>query len=314
MSSERIVELIKEIYLDFRKGNFKEALLKSEEAHSLDFDNIEILTALKSSVYWNGQVESLDRIGQDYEKAEFLIREWNNFAGRYLKKMGCSFLQGRNSIKYFVFQTCLYIYKNIYKLHPENLDLLIKIAKSYKGMGNYERAINVFLQILGNAKENSDVVAELADSYALVDEIKEAKVLFREAFFINPQKIDIYSLESDMILRLIDLIKSDRNISDDLIKEWIPVYGSLNGVFNVKRELRPIELGQLKQSVYSLRNELKEKSYRSINESILLPRLINKYFWLIDHYVSIKEDRARIDEILLYIKEIDLGIYQQYVN
>ncbi len=145
MSSERIVELIKEIYLDFRKGNFKEALVKSEEAHSLDFDNIEILTALKSSVYWNGQVESLDRIGQDYEKAEFLIREWNNFAGRYLKKMGCNFLQGRNSIKYFVFQTCLYIYKNIYKMHPENLDLLIKIAKSYKGMGNYERAINVFL-------------------------------------------------------------------------------------------------------------------------------------------------------------------------
>ncbi len=171
-----------------------------------------------------------------------------------------------------------------------------------------------FCQILGDFKDNSDVVAELADSYALVDEIKEAKVLFREAFFINPQKIDIYSLESDMILRLIDLIKSDRNISDDLIKEWIPVYGSLNGVFNIKRELRPIELGQLKQSVYSLRNELKEKSYRSINESILLPRLINKYFWLIDHYVRIKEDRARIDEILLYIKEIDLGIYQQYVN
>lgn len=68
-------------------------------------------------------------------------------------------------------------------MHPENLDLLIKIAKSYKGMGNYERAINVFLQILGDFKDNSDVVAELADSYALVDEIKEAKVLFREAFF-----------------------------------------------------------------------------------------------------------------------------------
>lgn len=104
---------------------------------------------------------------------------------------------------------------------------------------------------------------------------------YSERLFINPQKIDIYSLESDMILRLIDLIKSDRNISDDLIKEWIPVYGSLNGVFNIKRELRPIELGQLKQSVYSLRNELKEKSYRSINESILLPRLINKYFGLL---------------------------------
>ncbi len=47
MSSERIVELIKEIYLDFRKGNFKEALLKSEEAHSLDFDNIEIFNSFE---------------------------------------------------------------------------------------------------------------------------------------------------------------------------------------------------------------------------------------------------------------------------
>ncbi|AYE36030.1 hypothetical protein DB313_00680 [Borrelia turcica IST7] len=314
MSSEKITELIKEIYLNFRKGDFKVALMKSEEAHSLDFDNIEILTALKSSVYWNGQVESLDRIGKDYEKAEFLIREWNNFARRYLKKMNFDFIQGRNSIKYFVFQLCLEIYKNIYKLQPENLDILIKIAKSYKGMGNYEKAIAVFLQILGDAKENSDVVAELADSYALIDEIKEAKVLFREAFFINPQKIDIDALESEMILKLIEAIKGERNVSDTLIKEWIPVYGTLNGVFNIKRELRPIELGHLKQSVYSLRNELKAKSYRSINESILLPRLINKYFWLIDHYVRIKEDRARIDEILSYIKEIDIGIYQQYVN
>ena len=147
------------------------------------FDNIEILTALKSSVYWNGQVESLDRIGKDYEKAEFLIREWNNFARKYLKKMNFDFIQGRNSIKYFVFQLCLEIYKNIYKLQPENLDILIKIAKSYKGMGNYEKAIAVFLQILGDAKENSDVVAELADSYALIDEIKEAKVLFRKLFY-----------------------------------------------------------------------------------------------------------------------------------
>ncbi|UGQ15837.1 MULTISPECIES: lipopolysaccharide assembly protein LapB [unclassified Borrelia] len=314
MSSEKITELTKEIYLSFRKGDFKAALIKSEEAHSLDFDNVEILTALKSSVYWNGQVESLDRIGKEYERAEFLIREWNNFARRYLKKMDFDFIQGRNSIKHFVFQLCLEIYKNIYKLQPENLDVLTKIAKSYKGMGNYEKAITVFLQILGDAKENSDVLAELADSYALIDEIKEAKVLFREAFFINPQKIDIDALESEMILKLIETIKCERNVSDTLIKEWIPVYGTLNGVFNIKRELRPIELGHLKQSVYSLRNELRAKSYRSINESILLPRLINKYFWLIDHYVRIKEDRVRIDEILSYIKEIDIGIYQQYVN
>jgi hypothetical protein len=95
------------------------------------------------------------------------------------------------------------------------------------------------------------------------------------------------------------------------LEEWIPVYGVLFGVFNVKRELRAIELGKLKQSIFSLENELRERSAES---AVLIPRLINRYFWLIDHYLNVGEDTSRVDETLLKIKVLDPVIYERYIN
>jgi len=78
----------------------------------------------------------------------------------------------------------------------------------------------------------------------------------------------------------------------------------------VKRELKPIEVGKLRQSIYELENEVKENAER---RSLLTPRLINRYFWLIDHYINAKEDRSRIDEVLLKIKLMDPAVHKQYV-
>jgi len=95
------------------------------------------------------------------------------------------------------------------------------------------------------------------------------------------------------------------------LEEWIPVYGVLFGVFSVKRELRAIELGKLKQSIFSLENEIRIKAAEA---SVLIPRLINRYFWLIDHYVNVGEDTSKIDETLLKIKILDPQIYERYIN
>ena len=47
-------------------------------------------------------------------------------------------------------------------------------------------------------------MAELADCYSLVNEIRASKAFFREAFFKIPKDIDLSILESDYIHRLID--------------------------------------------------------------------------------------------------------------
>ena len=148
----------------------------------------------------------------------------------------------------------------------------------------------------------------MADCYALCGQEKTAKVLFREAFFIEPQKVDNSFLESELFCRLAERT-AQAGYSGQALQEWIPVYGVLYGVFNIKRELRALEAGKLKQAVFALENELKESDKEP---ELLVPRLINRYFWLIDHYMTTNGDRARINEILLKIKLLDGSIYDMY--
>ena len=92
---------------------------------------------------------------------------------------------------------------------------------------------------------------------------------------------------------------------------WIPVYGVLWGIFNIKRELRSQEVGKLRQEIYALENEQKDPS---CDFQILTPRLINMYFWLIDHYVQNNDNQRLINEILLKIKILDTNIYNSYIK
>ncbi len=92
-------------------------------------------------------------------------------------------------------------------------------------------------------------------------------------------------MESLLIGKLIDNIRSQGFDNSELC-EWIPVYGVLYGVFNIKRELKALELGKLKQSIHALENRYEEEPE---NRYITVPRLLNRYFWLIDYYINIKE-------------------------
>jgi tetratricopeptide (TPR) repeat protein len=177
-------------------------------------------------------------------------------------------------------------------------------------VGNYEQALKYLEQAVRFKREDGEALSELADVNALLEDTRTAKALFREAFFTGPQDVDLHSMESELILRLADKVKTIGYRGAELL-EWIPVYGCLYGVFTVKRELKQIELGRLKQSIFSLENELRS---RPDNMNLLTPRLINRYFWLIDHYENIQEDPGLIEETLLKIKIIDPVVYESYMH
>jgi hypothetical protein len=148
----------------------------------------------------------------------------------------------------------------------------------------------------------------LADTKALLGEERAAKVLFRDAFFLDPIAIELAGMESEMILGLRDKVKEQGYFGAELA-EWIPVWGCIWGVFSVKRELRPVEVGRLKQSILSLENEYRSKSG---GVPLVKPRLLNHYFWLIDHCEHNRDTSGLMDETLLKIKFIDPIVYEQY--
>jgi hypothetical protein len=106
------------------------------------------------------------------------------------------------------------------------------------------------------------------------------------------------------------------------------VWGTLLGVFPEKRELSQSVLGKLKAQVFELENALKTENdpgFQNVKKQ-LVPRLLNRYFWLVEHYevcgrqeVRRQNGRANeyeklVNDMLLKIKYLDEGefIYKQF--
>jgi hypothetical protein len=117
-------------------------------------------------------------------------------------------------------------------------------------------------------------------------------------------------MESEMILKLRDRLYQEKNYREEELREWMPVYGRLWGVFSVTRELRPIEFGRLKQSIFTMETECRDPK----QSALLKPRLINRYFWLIDHYENTRDEPELIEEVRLKIQCTDQEIYDRYIR
>ncbi|MDR2587928.1 MAG: tetratricopeptide repeat protein [Spirochaetales bacterium] len=299
------------VYDLLARQDFEGAIGRMEDALGANFDNVEVTSALKCAKFWQDRFRMLEKYPSEYEKAEYLMGQWNTFPA-FTSRMdlpdrcACVF-------KNLVFHAALALYESLVDATPtavKDADILLRVGRCYKALGEYDKALRSLDAANQVKKENAEILAELADSYALVNEMQLSKAYFREAFFINPQAVNLERIESAMICRLADKLKS-MGLSGPGIPEWIPVYGVLYNVLNVKRELRSIEYGKLRQSIYSLEVEIREAPAK---KEILLPRLLTRYFWLIDHYRLTKSAREKIDEVMLKIKELSPAIYEEYTQ
>jgi hypothetical protein len=138
--------------------------------------------------------------------------------------------------------------------------------------------------------------------------MKPAKLFFREALLLDPGVIDCAACEAPFVRELAMRIREE-GISEDALPYWIPVYGTILGVFTVKRELKPVEIGRLSQSILEL-----EQRYSRNRENRDKALLLNRYFWLVDHYSCMKAPKEDIDEVLQKIKLLDPDIFERYIQ
>jgi tetratricopeptide (TPR) repeat protein len=210
-----------------------------------------------------------------------------------------------------VFSVVAQYYSSVLDARALDTDGYCKLAICYKKLGEYDKALEYYKIANSMSPNTAAILGEMADCYALCGEDQTSKVLFREAFFLDASKVDIRFFDSELFCRLLAQVQKARSCAINELLEWIPVYGVLFGVFNVKRQLRAVEIGRLQTTIYSLENTMREAGS---NEAILKPRLINHYFWLLDHYMMYNESREKINEVLLKIKILDGEIYEKYTN
>ena len=309
-TANEVAHLVNRANACLREGAFSKAVPVLERALRMDAELTSVASALKCATFWQDREARLAAITDPYERAEFLEQQWERFqpfAGR-MEEVSERTL---TDIRRYVMAERLRGYRSLREAHPEreDADLLLRMARSCTGIGDHAGAIEHLQHACRKQPQSAGLLAELADCYAAINEERNARVLFREAFFIDAEAIDLDRLRSPAIRRLIDAMRQAGRPAGQ-IAWWLPVYATLHGVFTVKRVLKPLELRSLKRMIYSMEREVAGGGAPPLTT----PRLLNHYFWLIDHYVVSHEPQPRIDDVLAKIRDLDHRIYDQYVS
>lgn len=296
----------------FRTGDFNRAEADAEGALALDFEDPRIQAALKCAVYWKDRTSRAEALPAPEARGEFLLKEWQGFFRRFRVHLDEPFDAGVEAIRTAVFEKVAGYFLDQIPFEDESRkpDLQVKAARAWKGAGSFDRALEALDQILQARPDDAAALAEMADCFEAVGETQRARLFFREAFYLNAQAVDLDALRSPVLKEVVEALAQEGLSGPDL-KEWLPVHAVVRGVFTVKRDLKPLELGQLKQGINALKAELHDGDGV---RPLVLPRLLNRYFWLIDHFFSVKEDRSKIEDILLNIKLLDQRIYELYTH
>ena len=306
-SSPRLLEQANDA---IRRHELTSAQTTLESALSLDFDSEDVVTSLKFVNFWRERDRRAADIQTAFERGEYYLDQWPVF-DEFVERVGQRCEPCLFALRQHVFGTALEQFQSLIheSEHPDS-ELLMRIGRCHKGLGSYDEAVKFLEAAAAERSSDAEILAELADAYALVNEVQSAKAFFREALFLDPQRVHLEMLESQLIRALADKVR-ELGYTGDALLEWLPVYGVLFGIFTVKRELRSIEYGKLKQGIYALEREIREGRDK---EGLVEPRLINRYFWLVDHLISSGEDAAKVDEVLLKLRSVNDHVYKQYTS
>ena len=308
-------ELLHKAYDALKEGEIDSAESFLRMALEIDFEHQGVLYTLKCLNWWLEKIKLLENYRDAYEKGLFILSQWKSYYG-FLDRIGEIQLVDKETcdscqyaLRRFVFSKALdyFMVPMSSEVNAKDPALLLQVGRCCKGAGDWQEAMKYLEQARHIKKEDSGILSELADVYALLGEDRGAKTFFREAFFLDPQGIDIQGLESEMIQLLIKRVK-ELGYTGTLLAEWVPIWGNIWRVFHFVRELKPVELGRLKQSILSLENEYRNNK----GGPEIKPRLLNRYFWLVDHCEHNRDSSSLINETLLKIKFLDPVVHEHY--
>lgn len=317
--AERIEPCIREAITELKAGHAELALARLEDALCVDPDDEETLDTLKCLNWWLEKFEALEGIATSYDEGFFIMGQWGAY-GDFIKTLdkdehngfdSAGNDRGRYAVRHFVYASALRSFEEALADPTPRHDpgLLLHIGRCYKGMGNYEESLSFLRRAVRHLRYNGAALAELADVYALLGDEKDAKITFKEAFFIDPDSIDANVLECAMITGLVKKVRA-LDVKEDEVSLWIPIYGTLFGVFPFKKKLELVELGRLNQEVFALRDEVRKNP----SDTKAVPRLFCRYFRLLDHYETCDDESEKISEIQMCIRLIDEKFYNSYMK
>lgn len=271
-------------------------------------DSVRIDTGIKCAKYWNHRISDILKMKSNLDRGKYILDEWGKFiaflnssasAGRVYEEKVCDF--AKQYIITLGVEDLIEAYK--VKNYPDT-DLLILIAESFIQLSDYHKAIETIEYARAYRKRDAYILALLADSYYGCNEIRRAKVFFREAFFLRPEAIPLEKIQCQLIK---DIIAEIKNAGVEYVAPWISVYGMIGKHFNIRKELSLDEAKELVNDVNRMENEYKQKMNKNF-----LPYLLSRYLYLIDYLELQVGNKDEAMNIKNRFKAVDPAIYEWY--
>jgi len=292
------------------EGNFEEAIEIFEAIFKGNQNYPGVLDGIKAARFWSTRKNKLKKIINSYHKGKLLLKEWRDFE-KFMSKNSIKHGRSTVSIQKYIFSGIIESFVDAYNegVIPDT-DILIQIGDCFKKLGTFEKAIEIYEYARSFNSDDPSLLAKLGDCYFSIDETSKAKVLFREAFFLDPGQIELDQIDSPFIHMLYQ--KTKEIVKDpELTMYWIPVVAEINRAFNVKREPKKGELEKLRSEIENLEVEYNTNRKRRM---YIEPKLLNHYFWLIDTLKMIGGSKKEIEQFLQKINNTNPDIFARYLE
>ena len=248
--------------------------------------------------------------------AEYLMKQWEIFNEYAESKKMTETNAYRAAMKHVFFKAADH-YRIAFVDQQDttsNFDFLLNLGSCFLRLEEYKLAIETLEYAKSSYTANAKLLSILAEAYFHSGDLPKSLLYFREAFYVDPSQIDLGLVKAKPVRDIIEIIKKDENsaINDKNMAEWIPAYAFINDVFYVRRNTSRNQIETIEKEIYNLELNYQKLSREQLDATNIVPRLINKYLWLLDYYEFQNYSFENISEIRERLIKLDRRLFQEY--
>ncbi len=304
-----------EVYQLIEEGRFTEAIQKLDTFMDVNPDYPGFVEGYRTARFWDNRVNEINKLNSGKQTADFLMREWEIFE-KYAKEHKIFEKAAYNAAMKHIFFSASENYKIAFQEQEstaDNFDLLLNLGYCFLTLEEYQLAIETLEYARSSYKNSAKLLSILGEAYFNTNDTAKSMLLFKEAFFIDPSEIEMNYIKTKPILDLVQIVREKKSDTSDE-REWIPIFGFIEDFFYARRNLNRDQVETIKQEIYNLEKSYQTMTREKSNRSSVLPRLINKYIWMLDYFKNQEQNDQGIKEIESRLKTLDKGLFESFFD
>ncbi|HNR87751.1 MAG TPA: hypothetical protein PKM65_05385 [Spirochaetota bacterium] len=312
-SDDPLLPRLNEAYRLIEDGSFHEAVAIFDELMDANPDYPGVPEGYRVARFWNNRAVEMTQEAEGKKKADYLMRQWKDFSKYAGEKQIADSAAARAAMKY-IFQIASRQYRIAFQRGEgaaDNFELLLNLGYCLVTLGDHKNVIDTLEYARSSYRASARLLAILGESYFHTGDVPKSLLYFREAFFLDPSEIDLSIVKAKPVTDLLQTVRTERPGCADP-REWAPVYGYLQDVFYVRRQLGSHQIESIKKDIYTLETNFQTLSRDRIENSNITPRLINKYLWMLDYFEYQNYDFQSVTEIRQRLVAIDKRLFEEH--